>query len=179
MRNNLTLLTDLSTHYKPSVEFYRYIIDSGLRWDLFRKTFERKKWYLEGAYIGKQFIEYAYISTGPAYTREILLCYNFTLDMLDKADLSDVFCSTFDQGVKDIDWGGFYCSLSISEMSFAKKHGLIKEGGICPLYIWIHRYLINERKKLTGNYLHLQNNDTLTAKLQGVQSLLNYLRDCT
>jgi hypothetical protein len=179
MRNNLALLTSLSAAYKPSKEFYRYLIDSGVRWDLFRKTFERKKWFIEGAYIGKLFIEYAHMSTGPEYTREILLCYNFALGMLDKADLSDVFCITFDQGALDIEWGGYYSPLSISEKLFAKTHGLIKKGGISPLYIWIQRYIINKRKKISGNHLHLQNGDTLTAKLQGVQSLLNYLRDCT
>lgn len=180
MQNNLSLLTSISNSFDVSRASYRYIVEDGTRWDTFRRTFERKKWFVEGAAIGVNFIEYAKeAKSRKAYIREVHLCYNFTLKMLDKADMGEAFCAVFIQGLKDMDWKTPSGKLDEEELEFAYNHGMIEGGNSSPLDIWIHRFLANTRKRLGTAKYHLQCEDELEVRKQGVRSLVNYLRDCT
>lgn len=183
MTNSLNELANLSTRCKISRETYLFIISDGYRWDTFRKVFERKKWFVEGSFIGCRFVEFARKTTiKKDHKRELLLCYNFLLKMFDKADLYDAFCDSLLLGFVEITWTVSVPPLTDLEIEFILNHfpdSPISRTEAHPLYIWIGRYMVNEKKKGLQRHYHLQNNDVLSVKLQNVESLINFLTDCT
>jgi len=179
MKNSLDSLTSLSTSCDVSRETYQFIISDGYRWDTFRRTFERKKWFVEGAYIGCRFLDYAReATTRNFFMRESLLCYNLILNMFDKADMTDSFCHAFLTGIEELDWKvPVLNQLSQEELTVLKSITKDYYPSYCtPLYPWISRYIVNKRKQ---RHRHIQNNELLNVTKKRLESLINFLRDCT
>lgn len=153
----------LSIPYDFPRQDYQYIICDGWRWEIFRKVFEKKKWFTEGAFIGCKFLEFARAADSKhEYMREVILCYNFTLDMFDRADMPDAFCDTLHTGESEIDWTVFNGREDVN-----------------PLYFWAERYKVNERKIVSGRHKHIQNNEVLDLKLDRLKTLIDFLIKCT
>lgn len=165
MTTDLIEYGNLSRLFDVSVNTYRFIISDGYRWDIMRQVFEKKKWYPEGSILGTRFVEHARKTEDQySYRREIVLTYNFALNMMDKADDSIGFCQLYDDSRGDINW-----------MEYAPGGASM----IHPLSYWDRRYGINRRKIKSNLHKHLQNRDVLEVKIDCLEALIAFLLKCT